>query len=121
MRPIADEELNRRQSSFAAMFSDRCYILRFASAYAPEATETPCRFRMAAQQAGVLAPVFLSGAQGPGMTITLPPSAGLLPKDRIRMTARKGEAISPTVDYEQVEAPITDKLATIVGLRKVEP
>lgn len=121
MRPIATEELERRASSFAAMFADRCLILRFPS-YAPDATETPCRFRMAASAAGTTGDVFLaSGAQTPGMTLTLAPGAGLQPKDRIRMTARKGQAITPTIDYLQDDAPETDQLATIVKLRRMAP
>lgn len=124
MRPIADGELERRQSSYAAMLQDRCFILRFPS-YAPDAGEDDegfaCRFRMAASEAGVLAGVGLASASGPGMTVTLAPGAGLLPKDRIRMTARKGRALATPVDYLQEDAPETDQLATIVRLRKVAP
>jgi hypothetical protein len=122
MRPIAPEELRRRASSYAAMLQDRCIIMRFASGYAPDATETPCNFRMAATAAGTTGDVFLaSGAQTPGMTVTMAPSALLAPGDRIRMTARRGQALDVPIDYLQVDAPETDAIATIVRIRKKTP
>lgn len=122
MRPLSDAEVARRAESFAATLQDRCVILRWnGTAHVADDDEMPCRFRTAQQQAGVGEPIFLAGATSPGMVITLAPDANLGPLDRIRMTARKQQTISPAVDYIQESAPSTDLLATIARLRRAMP
>lgn len=122
MRPIADEELQRRIDTFEAILQDRCIILRWnGTTHVADSTETACRFRTAAQVLGVGELITLASATSPGMTVTLPPDADLDANDRIRMTARKGRAISPTVDYIQESAPAVDQMATITKLRKAMP
>jgi hypothetical protein len=125
MRALTDKELERmRRAAEEAMF-DRCRILRYRAGARdahgmPQATwaegeELPCGFRtLSAREA-------LDGAQVPlaDAELRLPWDAELSNLDRVRLSARHGEALAEGPLYEVVGLPVRGPSALVVRLRRV--
>ena len=123
MRAFSADEYTRLQTTYEGGMRDACVILRWQAAsktWLAEDGATPCRFRDATSDVTSQKPgaIFLSAATTPGAGVVLPQGVALGKNDRIRITQRMDQAVTP-IDYQQTGALEPTALGAIVGLRQV--